>query len=141
MFDPAFLVMRLGYAAVLLAFHGGPRFLRAWHFVVNGEPWAFVDLVAQMGLPLAPAFAVASALSESAGAALVAAGLWTRIAATAIAVNMTVAIYHEAAKGDPLELPALYLLGAVVLAIGGGGRFSIDAWRRSRRGAGHQPQR
>ena len=133
MTDPALLLMRLGYAALLLGFHGGPRFMRASHFLLTGEPWAFVDLVAQLGLPFAPAFAVASALSESVGAALVAAGLWTRVAASAIAVNMAVAVFHEAAKGDPTELPALYLLGAVVVALSGGGRFSIDAWRGSAR--------
>ena len=70
MADASLLMMRLGYAALLLAFHGGPRFLHAFHFVARGEPWAFVDIVGQMGLPFASAFAVASALSESIGAAL-----------------------------------------------------------------------
>jgi uncharacterized membrane protein YphA (DoxX/SURF4 family) len=129
MADLAFLVMRLGYAALLLAFHGGPRFLRACHFLLTGEPWAFVDLVVHLGFPFAPAFAVASALSESVAATLVAAGLWTRLAAASMVINMTVALIHEAAKGDPIELPALYLLGALVFLIAGAGRFSVDSFR------------
>ena len=123
------LMMRLGYAALLLAFHGGPRFLHAFQFVARGEPWGFIDIVGQMGWPFASAFAVASALSESIGAALVAAGWWTRVAAASIVINMTVALIHEAAKGDPIELPALYLLGALAILIAGAGRFSVDSFR------------
>jgi uncharacterized membrane protein YphA (DoxX/SURF4 family) len=129
MADVSLLMMRLGYAALLLAFHGGPRFLHAFQFVARGEPWGFVDVVGQMGLPFASAFAVASAASESIGAALVAAGWWTRLAAASIAINMTVALIHEGAKGDPIELPALYLLGALTLLIAGAGRFSVDSFR------------
>ena len=129
MADASLLMMRLGYAALLLAFHGGPRFVHAFQFVARGEPWGFVDIVGQMGLPFAPGFAVASALSESIGAALVAAGLWTRFAAASIVINMTVALIHEAAKGDPFELPALYLLGALAFLVAGAGRFSADSLR------------
>jgi 5'-phosphate synthase pdxT subunit len=35
-------------------------------------------------------------------------------------------------KGDPIELPALYFLGALVVAILGAGAVSVDAWRRNR---------
>ena len=129
MADASLLMMRLGYAALLLAFHGAPRFLHALQFVARGEPWGFVDLVGQMGLPFASAFAVASAASESIGSVLVAAGWWTRLAASTIVINMTVALIHEAAKGDPIELPALYLLGALAVLIAGAGRFSVDSFR------------
>jgi hypothetical protein len=45
---------------------------------------------------------------------------------------MAVAFYNEAAKGDPFELPALYLLGALVLLVTGPGGLAIG--RRKRRG-------
>jgi uncharacterized membrane protein YphA (DoxX/SURF4 family) len=48
-----------------------------------------------------------------------------------MAINMTVAVYFEATGGDPFELPALYLLGALVLLVAGAGAFSLDG-RRSR---------
>ena len=54
---------------------------------------------------------------------------WTRVAAASIVINMTVALIHEAAKGDPIELPALYLLGALAILIAGAGRFSVDSFR------------
>ena len=75
------------------------------------------------------AFAVLSVLAESLGALLLIPGLWTRWAAGVITVNFIVAVASERAKGDPIELPALYLLGALVLALAGPGRFSLDARR------------
>ena len=125
-------LLRLGFAVLLLSFHGIARFTRAFDYVVHGEPWPFVDLVTRLGFPAAAAFAVASAMSESVGAAFVAAGLWTRAAAAAIASNMLVAIYNEGAKGDSIELPTLYLFGALLCALAGPGRFSLDRVRRRR---------
>ena len=74
-------------------------------------------------------FAVLSVLAESLAALLLIPGLWTRWAAGIITVNFIVAVASEGAKGDPIELPALYLLGALVLALAGPGRFSLDARR------------
>ena len=91
-----------------------------------GEPWTFVSLVGSLGFPLPSVFAVLSALSESVGAVLVGVGFFTRSAAAVIALNMAVAFINEASKGDPLELPGLYLLGAVVILLLGPGRLSVD---------------
>src|SRR5262245_12885854 len=131
--DAALLAMRITYAALLLTFHGAARFIRAFDYVVHSEPWPFVDIVAQLSFPFASGLAIASALSESVGAALVATGLWTRVAAALIGVNMSVAIYNEARKGDSIELAALYLLGAAMLVIAGPGRWSADGMRSQRR--------
>lgn len=120
------LVLRLGFVALLVGFHGWSRFLNAFDHVFFGEPWTFVGLVAQLGFPLAPLFAVLSALSESVGAALVGIGLYTRAAAAVIVVNFIVAVVNEAAGGQSAELAALYLLGALVIAIAGPGAYSID---------------
>ena len=130
--DGVLLLLRLGFAGLLLGFHGVARAGRAFEYLTTGEPWPFVAVVAQLGLPFAPGFALASVLTESVGAVLVAAGLWTRTAAAAIAINMGVAIYNEVRKGDPMELAALYLLGAVVIGLSGAGRYSLD--RRLARG-------
>ena len=123
--DAGLLVLRLGYASLLIGFHGWARLDRAIGYVFFDQPWTFVQLVGNLGFPLPAAFAVLSALSESLGALLVAAGVVTRLAAAAIAFNMTVAITNEAMKGDPLELPALYLLGAVVIAVMGPGAYTV----------------
>ena len=44
--DWGLLLLRLGFAALLIGLHGWTRLLRAYNFVVHGQPWTFVDLVA-----------------------------------------------------------------------------------------------
>ena len=128
--DVALFVMRLGYAALLIGFHGWTRLLRAFHYAVHGQPWTFVQLVERLGLPFPGVFAVLSAMSESIAVLFIVLGLFTRWAAAVIVINFSIAVYSEAHKGDPIELPALYLLGALVIAIAGPGRFSIGKSRR-----------
>jgi uncharacterized membrane protein YphA (DoxX/SURF4 family) len=70
-------------------------------------------------------------MSESVAVVFIALGLFTRPAAAIIAFNMAVALYNEAAKGDPFELPALYLLGALVILVAGPGRVAIDRRERA----------
>ncbi|MEO7191015.1 MAG: DoxX family protein [Vicinamibacterales bacterium] len=134
--DSGLLVLRLGYAACLIGFHGWTRFFRALDLVVHGTPWPFVNLVARLGFPYPATFAVLSALAESVAALMVAAGFYTRVAAAVIAFNMGVAFYNEATQwstGGTPELPALYLIVAVAIAILGAGAFAIDG-RRSLQG-------
>jgi putative oxidoreductase len=130
--DLGLLVLRLGYAALLVGFHGWTRFHRAFDYMFHGEPWTFVALVGRLGFPFPPLFAVLSALSESVATLFVGMGLFTRWAAGIVAFNMTVALLNELFKGDPIELPGLYLLGAMVILILGPGRFSLDGLRRRR---------
>jgi uncharacterized membrane protein YphA (DoxX/SURF4 family) len=109
---------------LLLWFHGGARFLRAYHYAIQGEAWTFVAVVERLGFPMPGVFAVLSAMAESIGAVLLGLGIVPRLASAIIAVNMAVAVYNEAGKGDPWELPALYLLGAVALTITGPGAMT-----------------
>ena len=103
--------------------------MRAVTYFASGEPWTFVGLVGGIGLPFPLAFALLSTAADSIAAFLVGLGFLTRWAALMVAINMTVAVYFEATGGDPVELPALYLLGALVVAVAGAGAYSIDRIR------------
>jgi len=124
--DVGLLFFRVGLAALMFGLHGYARFFHAYHYVASRQPWTFVDVVARLGFPFPAFFAVVSALSESIPAMFIALGLYTRVAATVLAIDMVVAFYNEAHKGDPFELPALYLVGALTLVIVGAGKFSLD---------------
>ena len=125
--DWGLLLLRLGFAALLIGLHGWTRFLRAFNFVVHGQAWTFVSVVERLGFPYPSVFAVLSALSESVAVVFVALGLFARPAAAVIAFNMSVAFYNEAAKGDSFELPGLYLLLAAVIIVAGPGRAVVGA--------------
>ena len=125
--DVGLLFLRVGFAALLVGLHGWPRLLRAFNFVVHQQAWPFVGAVQRLGFPYPSVFAVLSALAESVAVGFVAAGLYTRPACLVIAFNMTVAVYSEVSKGDPFELPTLYLLVALVLFLTGPGRISVGS--------------
>jgi len=128
--DIGLLVMRLGFAGLLIGFHGWSRFMKAYHFTMGQAPWPFVATVERLGFPFPAVFAVLSALSESIAAVLIGAGLLTRWAAAILALNMAVAVANEWAGHDSIELPALSLLGALVIAVLGPGTLSADSARR-----------
>jgi len=136
--DWGLFLLRVGLASLLIGLHGGPRLIRVFRYVFLGEPWTFVGLVAGIGFPFPLTFALLSTAADSIGAFLMGLGFLTRLASVMIAINMTVAVYFETLGGDSPELPALYLLGAAVLAVGGPGAYSVDAVRalRSAQAAG-----
>lgn len=128
--DIGLLVFRLGVAGLMLGFHGWTRFHKAIGFVFYHQPWTFVNFVGSLGFPFPAGFAVLSAVAESVGVLMIAAGLYTRWAAAVVTINMTVALLNEFSKGDPIELPGLYWLGALTILLLGPGRLSVDDWRR-----------
>lgn len=129
--DWGLLLLRVGLAALLIGLHGGPRLMSAVAYLFSGESWTFVALVAGIGLPFPLLFALLSTVADSFAALLVGLGLLTRWAALMVVMNMTVAVYFEATGGDPIELPATYLLGMAVIAVTGAGAYSLDAVRAS----------
>lgn len=107
----------------------------------------FPDALAEMGFPMAVAFAWAAALSEFLGGLLIAAGLFTRVSAALCAATMFVAavVRHKLLTqilvssgllerseellkrwGNP-ELATTYLLIFGALAFLGPGAWSLDA--------------
>jgi len=110
--------------AILIFFHG---FSKLRHGI---EP--IVGMIAKAGLP--PAIAYLVYFGEVLAPVLVLVGVWTRPAALAIAVNMTIAILlvHTSqfftlteAGGWALELQGMYFIAALTVALLGAGRFSV----------------
>jgi putative oxidoreductase len=121
--DGGKLVLRL-VLGVLVLFHGVAKII--------GGPAFIIGMVAKSGLP--PAFGYAVYLGEVLGPLLVILGIWTRLGALLIAINLLVAVgmAHSSqlfsiapTGGYGLELQAMYLFGAVAVALLGAGRYSL----------------
>jgi putative oxidoreductase len=128
--DIGLLVVRL-FAGLALAFA---------HGIGKVPPSGrFVERVAGMGFPAPELFAWLAATAEFGGGLLLALGLLTRPAALLVAGNFLV-VAGLAHAGDPFgdrEKPLLFLAIAVLLALAGPGRYSLDAvLARGRRGRG-----
>jgi putative oxidoreductase len=123
--------LRVGIGAMMFALHGYARIGKLYNHFVLGQPWTFIGLVQRIGFPAPAFFAVASALVEAICSILLILGFGTRWAALLLAVNMAVATGFELNKGGGgAELPGVYLVTLIALAIGGSGRFSLDGRRR-----------
>jgi putative oxidoreductase len=110
---------------------GGLMLLHGIAKLQNGiDP--IIDAVANAGLP--PVLAYGVFLGEVLAPLLLIAGVWTRLAAGVIAINMVVAIalMHGTdfgtltrSGGWALELQAFYLVVALAIALLGAGRFGL----------------
>ncbi len=123
--DLGLAIARIG-AGAMLAVHG-------WGKIPVSE--GFITGIAKMGFPAPTAFAWASALTEFAGAILLALGLMTRPVALALTFNMTVAAFialkdapwvTPMTGGPAKEMALLYLLIFLIFVFTGAGRFSAD---------------
>jgi putative oxidoreductase len=130
--DAGLLLLRFGVGTILL-FHG---IFKATH----GVAWISGPL-GKAGLPAWLAYGVY--IGEIIAPALLILGLWTRLAALVIAINMAMAIFL-ARRGDigkinpmgggwAIEIEVLLLVGALALALAGGGRFGLGRPATSRR--------
>jgi len=121
--DIAKLLLRLMLGALILL-HGISK--------IRGGPGFILDIVDKAGLP--EPFGYLVYVGEVIAPILVIIGLWTRLAALVIAINMIVAILlvHvpqfftlSDTGGWALELQGLYIVAAVCVALLGAGRYSI----------------
>lgn len=121
------LLLRIAMG-VLILFHGVSKLLHGLD-AVSGA-------VAAAGLPALVAYGVY--LGEVVAPILLLLGLWTRLAAVVVAINMLGAFalvhYTQIATlgvggGWALELQGIYLLTALAIALLGAGRFSVGGTR------------
>jgi putative oxidoreductase len=118
------LILRL-FLGLGLAAHGYQKFFL---FGISG----FAGFLEKLGAPVPQLSAVLSASTELAGGLLIAAGLFTRLAAVPLAINMAVAAFlahsgYFITNTPPGREYALTLAAAfVALALTGAGRYSLD---------------
>jgi putative oxidoreductase len=120
-FQPAVpLLLRLVLGAIFIA-HGSQKIESGMH--------GFTQTVGRLGFPMPFLFAWAAALSEFLGGICVLVGLFTRYAALAIAVVMTVAVtrvhLHQGLVGG-YEYPLMLLAVAIAIVLTGAGPVSLD---------------
>lgn len=122
--DLGLLLLRIALGGLML-FHGMHKLIYGVGFIG--------DMLAAIGLPSFIAYG--SLLAELVASLMIICGIWTRLASVVFAGNMVVAILmaHDSEMfslspmtgGLVIELPLLYLLGAAVLCLTGGGRFAV----------------
>lgn len=122
--DLGLLLLRSALGGLML-FHGMHKLIYGVGFIG--------DMLAAIGLPSFIAYG--SLLAELVASLMIICGIWTRLASVVFAGNMVVAILMAHASemfslspmtgGLVIELPLLYLLGAAVLCLTGGGRFAV----------------
>mgnify|MGYP000191587481 CR=1 FL=1 len=112
------LLLRVGFSGMMLT-HGIPKLLK----MISGD-FSFGDPI---GIG-EPATLILAVLSEVIFPILIIIGFKTRLAAIPVIITMAVAafIVHAA---DPLgrkEMAILYLIAFIVIALLGGGKYSVD---------------
>jgi putative oxidoreductase len=120
----SYAFMRFATGAVLVP-HGVQK-------ILNVPIAKFAPNIAAKGLPFAEGLAYLTYFAESVAAACLAIGLFTRIAAAAIGIEMLVIVsvfqwqfgYFWTARG--YEFALLWLLLCIAIFFKGGGRYSID---------------
>jgi putative oxidoreductase len=130
--DLALFLLRCGMGLLLAVFNGWGMVAGAYANLFGGREWGFIGFVEKLGFPFPRFFAVCAALAEFAGGLLLAAGLFTRYAATVVAFNMNVVVYYHLTTDWRFEMAAHYWLVAVLFMFVAPGKLSIDGWLESR---------
>ena len=130
--DWGFLILRVSTAGLLAWYHGWGKFSGAMGYLFGGQEWGFPGFVGSLGFPFPTFFALCAALAEFVGCLLLAAGLFTRYAAAAIAMTMAVAVYHHLRSDMRYELAAVYFLTGLFFVLSGAGKIAVDEWLRRR---------
>lgn len=130
--DHGLLILRLGFGLGYFWFHGLPK-LRG-----GPERWTgYGEAMEHLGISFLPTlWGFAVALAEGVGGPLIAAGLFFRPAAAALAFAMFVATVNHIATGRGSPAHAFKNTWLFVgLFFVGPGRFSLDHWLAGRRAA------
>ncbi|HKU87835.1 MAG TPA: DoxX family protein [Casimicrobiaceae bacterium] len=121
--DTAKLLLRITLG-VLILLHGISK--------IKGGPGFILDVVEHAGLP--EPFGYLVYVGEVLAPVLIIVGIWTRLAALVVAINMVFAVLlvHTGdllklnnTGGWALELQALFLVVAIAVALLGAGRYSV----------------
>jgi len=120
----SYALMRFATGAILVP-HGIQK-------ILNTPIAKFAPNIAAKGLPFAEALAYLTYFAESAAAACLAIGLFTRIAAAVVGIEMLVIVvlfqwqfgYFWTNRG--YEFALLWLLLCIAIFFKGGGRYSVD---------------
>lgn len=129
--EPAlYALLRLVFGIVMFT-HGLPKALGTSHGSMADPMSGSINLIQNvMGLPFAPQLAFLVMLLETVGALMLAIGLWSRLVALAITVQM-IGICYALGPTWPwidrgIEFPALMGFLALYIAVRGSGAFSVD---------------
>lgn len=119
-FAPVLVRVIVGTVA---AMHGWPKMKDLGAFIAN---------VDKMGIPLAPLFGTAAALSEFLGGIALILGLFGRWAAFFFGCTMAVAVFKVHAphgffnKANGYEFPLVLLVASLSIVLSGSGPLSLD---------------
>ncbi|NYT84307.1 DoxX family protein [Pusillimonas harenae] len=125
-----YAVLRAAFGFIMLT-HGLPKALETSHGSMADPMAGSINLIQNvMGLPFAPQLAFLVMLLETAGAIMLAIGLWTRPVALIIALEMA-GISYALGPTWPwidrgIEFPVLMGFLALYIAVRGGGRYAAD---------------
>ncbi|MEN3294964.1 MAG: putative oxidoreductase [Burkholderiales bacterium] len=113
---------------ILILLHGISKII--------GGPGPIMSMVAKIGMP--PALGYLVYVGEVLAPVLLIVGVWTRLAAAIVAINMIVAIWlaHKSqlfslasTGGWALELQGMFLMTAIALVFLGAGRYALGSGR------------
>lgn len=120
-------VLRIVFGLMLFFLHGLPNVVAVATFLGTGVTSTCLDAVVEMGMPAPMLAAALAAAALFLGGLLVAAGFLTRPSAAVLTGILCGALVENLMSDRDPQIAGLYVLVAVTFAIGGGGRYSLDA--------------
>ncbi|MFN7922266.1 MAG: DoxX family protein [Bryobacteraceae bacterium] len=121
-------LVRISAGLLMFFLHGLGKLSGAAGYL-RGHKWAMIDAVGSLGFPLPGLFALLSTGAEAIAALFLALGLFTRMSAWMLAINMLVACWSHVSRGETPEMALLYLVAAVAVARLGPGKLALDSFR------------
>ncbi|WP_233080019.1 DoxX family protein [Rheinheimera soli] len=129
--EPVFYALLRFVFGIVIFTHGLPKALGISHGSMADPMAGSTHLIQNvMGLPFAPQLAFLVMLLETLGALMLTIGLWSRLVALAITIQM-IGICYALGPTWPwidrgIEYPALMAFLALYIAVRGSGSFSVD---------------